>query len=100
MLVGTHASSVPDANVVVDALFNEMNAKYPSFLKAKLAVDSIDGMNIKQLKKEIIFLAQSQVLSSSSFVFNSGFFLLIPFVSLYVLVKSVIPIIECCRVQE
>jgi hypothetical protein len=62
VLVGTHASTVPDANVVVDALFNEMNAKYPSFIKAKLAVDSIDGMNIKQLKKEIIFLAQSQVL--------------------------------------
>jgi hypothetical protein len=98
VLVGTHASTVPDANVVVDALFNEMNAKYPSFIKAKLAVDSIDGTNIKQLKKEIIFLAQSQVLSSSSFLFNSGNFFLTLLLSLYVVAESIFSVADIGRV--
>ena len=61
ILVGTHANQVPDADVIMDAVFNEMNAKYPSFIQAKLAIDSVSGLNINLLKKEIYLLAQSQV---------------------------------------
>ena len=66
MLVGTHATGVPNAADVVGALFAKMEKKYPAQLEAGVAVDSLNGVNVKTLLNYLIEIAKQEVLYSPS----------------------------------
>ena len=68
ILVGTHATGVPNAIQIVNEVFETMNQKFPGRIHGKFAVDSLDGFNIEILKQQIYQFAQSQV-----FIFHSIF---------------------------